>query len=120
MLHLTKGSTNTIYFTATELATISNPYFLFVFVCRSTNKKVKFVVTNQSTTARVDKGTIVTNDYFSTSDEGFHTYTIYQKATNTDTTESGVILEKGYMYLHPETEFASTFYTGQNNEFTTP
>jgi hypothetical protein len=111
MLHLTKGSTNTIYFTANELCSTTTNTFTFTFKCRSTNKIVTFTVTNTSTTGRYDKAVIVVNTYFADSVEGFHSYTIKTGAT---------VVEQGYMYLHPSSEFEATLYELQNNEYTTP
>jgi hypothetical protein len=64
MINLTKGLTQTIYFTATEKATISNPYFLFVFIHRVTGDVVKLMATNQSITGRYDSFAFTVNNFF--------------------------------------------------------
>ena len=121
MIHLTKGETQNIIFTASEKATLTNPYFLFICTHGTTNEVVKFVVTNISTTGRYDKATIETNDYFSASDTGLWGYVIRQQASssNTDESLSGAIVEEGYLNLSPATDFEPTVYDEQDNEFKT-
>jgi len=59
------------------------------------------------------------NHDFDNSTEGLWKYTIRQKPNvNPDTTETGLIVETGYMMLHPATDFAPTIYEEQLNEFT--
>jgi hypothetical protein len=117
MLHLTKGTTVTIKYTATELATLTLPRFLFTFVHRATKKKVSINLQNDSTAARFDMSEIVVNDHFANEVEGLWDYTIREKADGNDVTESGTICETGYMYLHPATDFAFTIYNAQDNQF---
>lgn len=119
MLNLTKGSTQTIYFTGTELATISDPYFLFVFTNRITEEVVKFNITNTSTaTDRYDKFSLVVDDQFEDATTGFWDYEIRQKATSVDVAVSGTIVETGYMYLSDTAEVVSE-YSEQDNDFKT-
>ena len=60
----------TIYFTGTEQAVITDPYFLFVFTNRATGDEVKVVVTNTSSSEnRYDKG-VVDGVIFNTFDTG--------------------------------------------------
>jgi hypothetical protein len=119
MINLTKGLTQTIYFTATEKATISNPYFLFVFIHRVTGDVVKLMATNQSITGRYDSFAFTVNNYFNLKEEGFWGYTIHQKVSSSDLTVSGLVLEEGYMFLNPATPFEPTKYEEQNNNFVT-
>lgn len=117
MINLRKGNTETIYFTGTEKATLTNPYFLFIFTNRATKVEVKLMVTNTSTTERVDKATVVVNTSFGSSDPGLWSYDIREKASNVDMTVAGTIVEQGYMYLRPASDFEPTEYSGQDNEF---
>jgi hypothetical protein len=119
MINLTKGLTETIYFTGTEKATIDNPFFLFVFIHRITLDVVKLMATNQSITGRYDKFAFTVNNFFDLKEEGFWSYSIYQKVLVTDFTVAGVVVEDGYMYLNPSTAFEPTKYEEQNNNFVT-
>jgi hypothetical protein len=119
MINLTKGLTQTIYFTGTEKATISNPFFLFVFIHRVTGDVVKLMATNQSITGRYDKFAFTVNNYFNLKEEGFWSYTIHQKVSSSDLTVAGLIVEEGFMYLNPATAFEPTKYEEQNNNFVT-
>ena len=119
MINLTKGLTETIYFTATEKATIDNPFFLFVFIHRVTLDVVKIMGTNDSITGRYDSFAITVNNYFDLKEQGFWEYTIYQKTSNTDFEINGLILEEGFMYLNPAIPFEPTKYEEQNNNFVT-
>lgn len=119
MINLTKGATETIYFTGTELATISNPYFLFIFTHRVTGEQVIFNVTNTSTTARYDKFSLVVNSKFANSTDGYFSYIVIEKATSTDTDTTGTIVEQGYMVLNPSVPFAPVEYSEQVNTFIT-
>jgi hypothetical protein len=119
MINLTKGLTQTIYFTGTEKATIANPFFLFVFIHRVTLDVVKLMATNQSITGRYDKFAFTVNNFFNLKEEGFYSYKIYQKVLVTDFTVAGVVVEEGFMYLNPSTAFEPTKYEEQNNNFVT-
>ena len=119
MIHLQKGNTETVYFTGTEKATLSNPFFLFVFTNRITLDVVKVMATNTSTTLRYDKFSLVVNTYFADSDNGFWEYEIRQKALVDDLTVAGLIVEIGYMYLKSATPFAPIENDSQSNTFVT-
>lgn len=119
MINLRKGNTETIYFTGTENATISAPYFLFVFTNQTTADVVKVMATNTSTSARYDKFQLIVNSYFSTSTDGFWVYSIYEKASASDMAITGNIVEEGYMYLRAATDFSPVKYSGQSNSFKT-
>ena len=117
MLQFQKGTTADFYFTGTELATIADPFFLFIFTHRATLEKIKINITNSSTDLRADKGSIIVNDYFESATPGLWMYEVREKATGNDLTESGNIVEIGYMNLKAATAFAMTEYTEQSNEF---
>ena len=119
MLHITKNTESTIYFTGTEQALITDPYFLFVFTNRATGDEVKVVVTNTSTSEnRYDKG-VVDGAVFNTFDTGLWVYDCYEQASSSSTTTSGKNkVESGYMYLH-DVGTEPTKYSGQDNTFKT-
>ena len=120
MIVLTKGETQTIYFTGTESCLLSNPYFLLYFVNRVTQEVVTFVGTNESLTARYDAVTFDVNDYFEDSETGFWTYNIYEQLSNSNLSPIGLNkVEDGYMYLNPATEFVPIKYDEQSNTFIT-
>jgi hypothetical protein len=120
MINLTKGLTQTIYFTGTENATLSVPKFLCTFTNRETLEVVIIPITNVSTTARYDKASVVVNTYFSTATTGFYSYSIREFTGSYPSSPTyGVIVETGYMYLNPSTEFAPTEYAEQSNLFKT-
>ena len=115
MINLTKGETEVIYFTGSEKATLTNPFFLFIFTNRITGEVVKVMATNTSTTLRYDKSSMAVNTYFADVTDGFWQYEIRQKADDEDMTVTGTIVETGYMYLNPATAFEPTMYAGQSN-----
>ena len=119
MLNLTKGQTQVIYFTGTEKATLTAPYFLFVFTHRLTGEVVKVMATNTSTSPRYDKFTLIINNSFANATDGVYSYSIYEKADNTDLTVSGTIVEEGFMQLNAAVEYTPTEYSGQTNTITT-
>jgi len=119
MINLTKGNTETIYFTGTENATLVAPYFLFIFTNRTTEDVVKVMATNTSTTARYDKFSMVVNTYFTDATEGFWDYEIREKASVVDLTVAGTVVETGYMYLRPATAFEPVAYDETDNDFKT-
>lgn len=119
MINLKKGNTTVVYFTGTEKAVLTAPYFLLIFTNNVTSEVVKIMATNTSTTARYDKFSLVVNTYFTSSTNGFYNYEIYEKESNLDMEISGNIVEQGYMHLTPATAFAPTDYTDQVNTFKT-
>lgn len=111
MVHLTKGLTENIYFTGTENATALGDWRIF-FINRLTNESVVInYLVNTSTTLRFEKVSINVNTYFLNKTTGFWDYSIVDEDDN--------IVEKGFMYLHPSTNFAPTEYTEQVNTFVT-
>jgi len=119
MINLTLGQTENIYFTGTEKCTLTNPYFLFIFTNRITGEVVKWMATNTSTTARYDKASMVVNTYFISSTTEFWDYEVREKASISDMTIAGTIVESGYMKLNPATAFSPTEYADNDNTFVT-
>jgi hypothetical protein len=118
MIHITKGQNNTIYYTATENTTFNTDNFLFVFIHSATNEKVLLNLTKDNVSNRFDVSTIELQDSpFEDSTEGMWKYVIREKESSSDQTETGTIVEEGYMYLHAATAFTPSTYTEQSNEF---
>ena len=126
MLNITKNLAENIYFTGSENVTIANPFYLFVFTHKTTLEEIIFFSNNISTTKRVNiitearlpgESEIPINEAFLNSTLGFWGYEIYQKEIDTDFTKTGIILESGFMVLHPESVTLPVEYTDQNNEF---
>ena len=119
MLHITKGDSTNLIFTGYELATLTNPYYLFIFTS-ATEEVVKFVGTNISTTNRFQK-VVAQALAFATAETGTWRYRIREQASSSNTNEalSGNIVEEGFMYLVESTTFEPTEYSDQDNEFKT-
>jgi hypothetical protein len=120
MLTLQKGQTQQIIYTGTELALLTNPYFLFVCTNNVTENIVKFVATNTSTTARYDISTITVNTYFADEDAGLWSYQIFEQASPSNTDQTGLnMVEEGYLQLNDVAGAADSVYDGQDNTFKT-
>lgn len=117
MIHIYKGQNNEIIFTGLELATIVNPYYLFIFTSANEDE-VKFVGTNISTDSRYQKISVL-NAVFNTKESGTWRYEVREQlsSTNVDPALSGGVVEMGFMYLHDATEFEPIEYDLQDNEF---
>lgn len=120
MLTITKGNTETLIYTASELAILTNPYFLFVCVNNVTENIVKFVATNISTTARFDKSTLVVNTYFTDENAGLWSYEIFEQASSNNTNQTGLnMVEEGYLQLNDVASAADDVYDDLDNTFKT-
>ena len=119
MLHIYKGQNNNLIFTGLELATLTNPYYLFIFTSANENS-VKFVGTNISTDNRY-QDVLVLQATFNTQESGTWRYRIREQvsATNTKESLSGAIVEEGFMYLHDEVDCPQPEYNEQDNKFKT-
>ena len=126
MINITKNIEENIYFTGSENTTITNPFYLFVFTHKITLEEIIFFANNISTNERVNiitearlqgESEIPINEAFTNSTLGFWGYQIYQKVVDTDFTKSGLIIESGFMVLHPESVILPTEYTDQSNTF---
>lgn len=106
-----------VYFTGREKATLSNPRFLFVFTHRASGEVVKVNVANTSTSDRYDQCSIVVDNLFTDKTAGMWTYIVREKADQS-TTETGNVVETGYMFLKDATDFEPDQYTEQSNDFT--
>ena len=120
MLHITRTGTSDLFFTGTEQAVLTNPYFLFIFTNRATLDVVRYVGTNVSAyKSRYDK-VVISGSLFDDYDAGLWGYEIYEQAaaTGTDTTGKNKV-EEGYMILTENDNFNPDQYSGQNNTFVT-
>ena len=119
MLHIYKGIDNNLIFTGLELATITDPKYLFIFTSASDNC-VKFVGTNISTDDRYQK-VLVSKSVFNNKESGTWRYKVREQvsATNTKESLSGAIVEEGFMYLHDEVDCPQPEYNEQDNKFKT-
>lgn len=115
MINLTKGNTESIIVTPLENSATNYSIFYFKFTSRITQDEVECWLTNTSTTNRYQEFSIVVNDFFLNEIEGFYTYEIY--GANNGSTYVNVLLETGYMHLHPTTNFEPTTYNDQINTF---
>ena len=114
MIHLTRGNIDTIIITADT--TLTNNFYYVKFTNRTTQDVVETWYENQSGKDRFQKFDISTDDFFANFNEGFWTYTI-QMATGEGIVPTSAILESGFMYLHPATDFEMIKYNEQSNTF---
>lgn len=110
MLELHSGQTGEkIIVTLTELQTLSNPYYLFVFEHITTKNIVSFVAgTDESGfTYRFNQFDVNTAVLFLDQPPGQWNYTAYEQVspTNTDVANTTSILEYGKMILYKTSEF---------------
>lgn len=120
MLTLQKGISQQIIFTGTELAVLTNPYFLFVCINNNTENIVKFVATNTSTTKRFDKSSITVNTYFTDEDAGLWSYQIFEQASSSNTNQTNLsMVEEGYLQLDDVAGAADAAFDSQDNTFKT-
>ena len=114
MLHINKGQSNTIYVTANEKVTLTNPVFLFVFFSQMTKETVSFILANESLhTSRYDQFTF-TEGGSKTLAVGKHYYTIYaqESADNTDPDLADEEVERGIATVYTtENTFVSNTIT---------
>lgn len=114
MITVVKGQDQEIVYTATELAVLNNPYFLFTCVNSVTNDKVSFVATNTSETKRYDKSSI-SSSVFADSEPGLWNYKIYEQASDTNTDPEGLNeVEDGYINLVRENDPEVKTYSTNN------
>jgi hypothetical protein len=117
MLELTKGqAAEKIILTLTELTTLAEPNFLFIFVHTLTRAEVKFVKLNSDDESdypsRFNKFTVNTAVLFLNQPVGEWLYTAYEQASavNTDPLATTGVVETGKMMLKPASEFEYEMY----------
>jgi hypothetical protein len=111
----------TIILTLTELVTIPNAYYLFVFTHTTTKDVVAFVLgqsdDNSAYQYRYNSFTINPSVLFAGYDVGEWRYRVYQQAspTNTNTALANGVIEYGRLVLDRSVDFAYSAYdTAQN------
>lgn len=120
MLHITKGVEAQVIFTGYELATLTDPNYLFVFTS-ATEEEIKFVpILFFIETNRYQKALIL-DTQFADAEAGTWRYRIREQvsSTNTDEALSGNIVEEGFMMLENNTTFEVVEYSNQDNQFIT-
>lgn len=115
MITIQRGAINTIDLTLTELVTLANPYFLFVFTNKLTNEVTKCLLSNISAeTERYDRFEINEPDDAELI-PGDYKYQVYEKAVSNLTIPDTGLLETGIarVGLTPlsETEYESDLAT---------
>jgi len=85
MVLITRGATNTIDLTLTEMVTIANPYYLFVFENKQTGEVSKCLLTDSSTYPERYNRFTLTEPTDVTLIAGDYTLNVYEVATNTTT-----------------------------------
>jgi hypothetical protein len=120
MLHITKGVEAQVIFTGYELATLTDPNYLFIFTS-ATEEEIKFVpILFFIETNRYQKALIL-DTQFADAEAGTWRYRIREQvsSTNTDEALSGNIVEEGFMMLENNTTFEVVEYSNQDNQFIT-
>lgn len=113
MLEFKQNDTAELILTLTELVTIDDPTFLFVFTHVLTKNVVAFIAADESLfTHRYNKFTINAAVLFSGQPPGEWHYKIYQQASaiNLDPLLAEGILEYGKLILDRTTDFSFTMY----------
>lgn len=125
MINLTIGSTDNVYLTLTEKATLTAPNYLFRFVQRTTNKEVRFVKTDADDLSaypdRYNKFAFDVDQLFC-GEVGEYHYYIHQQtsASNLELDTTGKLLETGIMRLSEAAEDRYEFEAYQtHNEYIT-
>ena len=117
MIYLTRGNTEQVVLTLTEKVTITDANYLFVFTNRTTNEIVKFVVLSandqSSNTDRFNQFLIDVDTYFSTANDGWFKYEIYEQASDSNlvVASAGDIIETGLMLLTDGSPISFTKYS---------
>ena len=114
MITLTKGLTEYIYFTADSAA----EWYWVEFTNRVTQSVVIKKGKTDSDTNRYQKLIVNVDILFDGEDEGMWSYNVWEWDEGEDI-KVGDVLESGFMYLYPATEFTPTNYNEQNNSFIT-
>jgi len=116
MIALTQGQTaENIVVTLTELATIPEPYFLFIFTHSTTREQVAVVYSstddNSDYPERYNEFVINTQAVFGAYIPGEWHYMVYQNTTNSTNPAGLIILEYGKMWLYPASPFEYKKYS---------
>lgn len=116
MLQLNNAqSSQTIILTLTELQTINNPFYLFVFTQVTTKQVVSFIKSSDDDesdyTERYNQFTINTAQLFAGAQAGQWLYTVYQQDNGVNLNPAGLpVLERGKMQLQTNNGFSYATY----------
>jgi len=116
MLQLTQGQTNeTIIVTLTELATITDAYYLFVFTHVTTKQVLTKIFSSQDDEsdypARFNQFAINTAEVFAGASRGEWQYIVYEQDNSSNTSVAGLnVLEYGKLRLNASVQFNYTQY----------
>lgn len=119
MIQLIKGQTKDVIVTLTELTTLANAFYLFVFT-HETTKAVINVIKNSSSDLsqfkyRYNKFTFASG-LFANASIGKYTYSVFEQLSSSNTNITGLnLIESGKMDLN-----ASATPTDVFNEYSTP
>ena len=115
MVLITRGATNTIDLTLTEMVTIANPYYLFVFENKQTGEVSKCLLADSSTYPERYNRFTLTEPTDVTLIAGDYTLNVYQVATSTTTIPTDGWLETNIVRVAisslSETEYTSDITT---------
>lgn len=125
MITINKNSSNYVTVTLQEKTTITNPVYLFRFVCDLTGKEIVFTSTNLSTnTLRYDRFLIVEdvignqdlyNGVINLKDTGDYTYYVYEIASSSpqdlDYNNATSEVERGKMICFDSTETTTSSFS---------
>jgi hypothetical protein len=119
MLLLTQGKTDDqIVVTLTEKATLTDPYYLFVFEHFTTKEIVRFVAGPDQSLypARFNAFAINTASLFANASVGQWSYKVYEQASAVNTDEAGLNeVENGRMRLDKSGNFSYQQYEPSTN-----
>jgi hypothetical protein len=119
MIQLIKGQTKDVIVTLTELTTLANVYYLFVFT-HETTKAVINVIKNSSSDLsqfkyRYNKFTFASG-LFTNASIGKYTYEVYEQLSSSNTNTTGLnLIESGKMDLNVSATPVDVF-----NEYSAP
>lgn len=122
---LTNGTTAKFYCTLTDMVTLSNPNYLFVFRNRATNQIIAFVKTPaqdlSAFKSRVNRFDIDVDSVFTGAAHGIWDYDIYEQASAVNVDPTGLnALETGYFTYQPASEYKDNqYYNGTASATTT-
>lgn len=108
MMHLYLDEPATVFLTLSELTTIAQPFYLFVFERRvASDAPVAVVLQPTLSNERFDQFEIDSATLFAGQDPGQWTYKVYEQdgGQNLDPLSSGAMIESGTMDLHPLSPF---------------
>ena len=107
-MQLTFGAIEPVFLTLSEMASLPDPVFLFVFTRRVPGDEFAVILTPTESTERYDRFDIDVSEVFADRDLGQWSYRVYEQESedNTNPENAGAELERGMVHLIAETSFA--------------